>query len=296
MALGIKDKDGQEKYVQALGAGTVGDPFVLARAGYGVDKDGNLLANKCSPSGTLYSHPDPHDIYNSSIHLTRDTGTTDTLAVAASKDDKSIEVNNGAQFADGNKLRIFDATLANSEFDFVTIKGAPVGNVLTLDRRLDADHPIGTSIVHCTPGMNVDGSSTNVIHELLHPGNCDLFHIHSIQIVMASSGEPSLEKFGGISTLVNGLHFRVYNPSGRHRTFGIPFRTNNSFVLTGFSYVKEPKVGVTWYVHLKYNTIDTTNSVFLIDNLAGEKFQAIIQDDLSGLLALETKASIHDEC
>lgn len=258
----------------------------------GKKPDGTYGNLRLSKDNAAFVHNDPHELPEVSVHMIKATGVTDTITTtAASKGDKTITVGNGGLWAVGNKIKIIDTD--NTEYDILTIK-AIAGNVLTLDRRLDADHIIGEDVVGYDVNMAIDGSSTNQFFQYT-PRAGQKIHIHTINITMSSGTEPSLERFGGIAALTNGVHFRVKNTTGRDYTYWIPLRSNNSFELSGFEYIKETKVLTTWFMHMHLDLVKATNSIIFLDGDEGQSFEIIIQDDLTGLDSMEIKLGIHEE-
>lgn len=248
-----------------------------------------------SPEGSLYIHHDPHLYPEISVQLTRATGVTDTLAVAAAQGDRTITVTNGAQWSipsGGRRLRMVDDN--NPEYDTLRIISAPVGNVLTLDRPLDVGHAIGTQIIDVDINMAVDGSATAQLFTYA-PRAGQRVHIHQVTIWITSSTEPALYKFGGISELVRGLHFYRRATVGRNDTYWIPFRTNAVARLSGFSYEKEAKVGTLWAMVLEIDLDEVADAVVWMDGALGHEFVAAVQDDLTGLSSLRVKLQIHEE-
>ena len=252
------------------------------------DSSGNVLD---SVDGALSVHEVPHNEPEVSVHLVRETGVTDTLQATAAKGDRDILISNGALFTVGDKIKIIDGV--NSEFDILTIKVITV-NTLTLDRVLDAEQTAGREVRVVNQNMNVNGSVTPVEFSY-KPRTGQEKYIGSVHIVIRTSTEPSLEKFGGIAALSYGVHFRVKNATGRDYTYWLPMRSNNSFVLSGFSYDFQPKVGGgDYFTHLKLNLRDDSGSIILLDDT--QEFVCRIQDDLSiaAFDAMEVKISMYE--
>lgn len=259
----------------------------------GIRKDGTSANVLISDHNALYTHYSAHAKPDTSVHMVRLTGITDTLTVASVKGDNIITVSNGAQWAEGNKIKISDAS--NNEYDMLKIItiGVPTANDLTLDRQLDVGHDIGISVIGVAQNMAVDGNATPVTFSYT-PYTGKAVHVHSIHVTIESSAEPSLGLFGGQSALTNGVHFRIKRTVGRDSTYWIPFRTMNSMVLSGFTFTPYPKAG-TWFSNLTIDLTADSNTVISIDEAAGESFEVIIQDNNNdGNIAMEVKLSIHE--
>jgi hypothetical protein len=224
-----------------------------------------------------------------STHLTRSTGNNDTLSAAAIKGEKWVQTSNVGQWSIGNKLKIIDGD--DTEYDLLTIKNI-IGSVLYFDRSLDANHNTGTIISPVSQNMVTDGSATNIEYKY-KPRAGQNIYIRNINVVFGSSSEPSLELFGGIPSLANGLHFKIKKDIGRDSTYWIPLRSNNSFRLSGFTYQKEEKVGTIWYAHLSIDLKKECGSAIYLEDDA--EFVCIVQDNLTGLSSFEIKLSIQNE-
>jgi hypothetical protein len=142
--------------------------------------------------------------------------------------------------------------------------------------------------------MNLNGSVTPQTFSYT-PRVEQVIQLKSLHITISSSGEPALSKFGGIAALDNGVHFRIKNNVGRDNTYWTPIRSNNSFRLSGFSYDLEPKLLTTYYLHMSINLFDDSDSAIELDGSLGQSFEAIVQDDLTGLSSFEIKLGIHEE-
>lgn len=243
-----------------------------------------------SHDNALKTHEVPHSALELSVHLTRDTGINDTIQITANKGDQNITVSNGSQFTVGDKLKIIDGY--SSEYDFFTIK-VITNNTLRLDRILDAEQTAGKVVKVVEQNMAVDGSVTPVEFSYQPRPNVTKF-LTSLHLILRSADEPSVEKFGGILALTYGFHCRIENPIGRDFTPWIPFRSNNAFMLSGFTYQKETKVGGgDYFVHMTLNLRDDAISIILLNDT--QKFTCRIQDDLTDLTAFELKLSMYDE-
>lgn len=257
----------------------------------GKTPDGTYENAELSANNALLVHNDPHELPEISYHMTKVDGVTDTIAVQSAKGDKIITVGDGTKWAVNDKIKILDGD--NTEYDIIKIISIS-GDDLTLDRALDDIHLVGEDVVGVDENMAVDGSVTNQTFEYT-PRAGQNIHIHTLHITMRSSTEPALGRFGGIAALTNGVHLRIKNITGRDNTYWIPFRSNNAFRLSGFDYIKEAKVLTDWYIHMSISLVDDTNSIIFLDGDDGQSFEAIVQDDLTGLDNMEIKLGLHEE-
>jgi hypothetical protein len=246
---------------------------------------------RASESGGLFTHPLMHLGAEVSLHMTRDTGLDTTLSSSASKGDRVISLTSVGSLAKGNKIKIING--ATAEYDFLTVAENLSGLDVTLDRVLDIDHPVGTAVKSVSPGMAVEGTPSSPIRFSYIPRVGERKLIRTIHITIATTGEPALNKFGGITALGYGLHFKLINAAGRDETYWIPFRSNNSMHLSGFTYHKEPKVGTTWYTHMSLDIVGDASSAIPVTN--DIYFVCDVQDDLTGLESMEIKLGVQEE-
>jgi len=246
--------------------------------------DGEKLS--ITDDGAAETHVYAHSYPDVSVHLVSKTGVTDTLQSPSTAGSRDIVISNGTLWAVGNKVKI------PGEYDILTIKVIAT-NTLSFDRYLDIAHDSGTTVTGVTQNMKAAGSAANpVIYEY---EATEREHIHGIHIVISTTSEPALFRFGGLDALGYGIHFRVVGGT-RTNTYWIPFRTNNSMVLSGFTYSKETKVGTDWFAHLRVNLEELNNNIIIL--LAGESLQVLIQDNLAAegtLNSLEIKIDKHEE-
>ena len=253
-----------------------------------------MLYNR-TRDNVLLTHYQAHTGPETSVHMTKETGITDTFAVATAKGDQTATVTNGAQWSVGNKVKIRNSLSENSEYDIVTIKVIAT-NVLTFDRPLDIGHGIGTDVIGVTQNMAVDGSSTPQTFFWKPEGTDEITHIHAIHIIFASATEPSLELFGANAALTYGAHFKIARASGRDDTYWIPIRSMNALLLSGFTYTKSAKVGGgLWFAHLTINLVGDNNTIILLDGAKDEQFECTIRDLATTNTSMEVKLSIHSE-
>ena len=252
-----------------------------------VDSDGN---NFKTEDNVLRVHHTPHSSPELSVHLTQETAISSTISVEAPKGSRAITITDATGFAVNDKIKIIDGD--NSEYDVLKVLNVD-GNILTIDRVLDATQIVGKVVKKVLLNMKVNGSVTESVFSY-KPRVGEEKRITGIHIIGVTSTEPSIEKFLGILALNRGLHFKVKNDTGRDTTYFIPFRSNSSFILSGFTYQKELKVGGGEYTtHLFIDLERTVKSVIALEE--NQEFQAIVQDDLTTLTSLEIKIAMYDE-
>jgi hypothetical protein len=251
--------------------------------------DENLLNLKTEDS-ILRIHDTPHSSPEISVHLTKDSWISSSIAVQANKWSREIQLLDSTWFLIWDKIKIID--WVNSENDILKIININ-WNLITLDRVLDCDQVIGKVVRKVLINMNVDGSVTEQIFSY-KPRTWERKRITWINISITTTGEPSTEKFAWIPALSRGCHFKVKNAIGRDQTYFIPFRSNASFELSDFEYIKEAKV--LWWAYTTFLKSDFFQKMRTIIPLNDtQELQLIIQDDLTTILSFECKVSMYDE-
>ena len=251
--------------------------------------DENFLNLKTEDS-ILRIHETPHSSAEISLHLTKDSWISSTIAVQANKGSRTIELLDSTWFVTWDKIKIVD--WVNSENDILKIINV-VWNIITLDRSLDADQILGTIVKKVLLNMNVNGSITEQVFSY-KPWTWQKKRITGINIIINTNWEPSTEKFGWITALTRWCHLKVKNVIGRDQTYFIPFRSNASFELSDFEYRKEQKVW--WWNYttfLKSDFFQKMRTIIPLDDT--QELQLIIQDDLTTILSFELKISMYDE-
>jgi hypothetical protein len=160
------------------------------------------------------------------------TGVGDTtLAVASIVDDFTIEVAavdvSWTDVAPGTQLII------NGELYHFHITNI-AGTVLTIDRRLDSAHAIGTTIKEITTAMNVDGTLAAPEVFIIAPPNDppEIWQITRIITSLTSASSMDDGRFGSRVELPNGAILRA-NRNGVFRT-GTVWKNNGDMALDQF--------------------------------------------------------------
>lgn len=224
--------------------------------------------------------------YPCSVHLSRQLSVT-ALASPVSKGGRLLTVVDATGFTVGSKLTVEDA--ANTENDVLTVKGIN-GAGLTVDRAMDANHAAGVTIRRVITQLNSAVGSPSVPMVYQFRPLSGIWRVCEMHILMSSASEPSLDKFGGIAALVNGVHIRQCNDTGRDYTFAVPFRSNAALELAGGDYVKEEKVGTFYWTHFGFNFRQLFDAYFIVTPTSA--LCAAVQDDLSGLGSIEIKIDL----
>lgn len=136
-----------------------------------------------------------------------------TLSSAGSINDKTITLTSATGTTAGKYVILFDPD--SERFSTFNQVGAAVGNVITLDSRLDFDYPAGTFVDLSNTNLAVDGSVTPVTYGLRgtdSPPGIDITFMLTRMIFTSLTTSPgSLSEFADIPALTNGIFFRSRN-------------------------------------------------------------------------------------
>ena len=248
-----------------------------------------------SLDGALDIHgADPHHIvYNQFLHY--DTATTTTLAVATAVGAISIELTSAVGFAVADQLKIENGS---QEPNFPRIRTL-VGNVATLDRPLTFAHAIGTDVTKvytniAQAGLTTTASVASPVIFTSHVPVGTVVHVTGMSIVMTDTSAMDFTTFGGVAALANGCVPSAYSEG----VFGVytNWKTNLDISSDSFPISYQTKVGGGEYgLAAIYNIKDATDAIVYLNGTLGDRFQLIVQDDLTGLTAFRIKLQGHYE-
>jgi len=281
-ALAFKNNDNQWPVVSE------DDPLPIAL----FDGNGNPIS---SLKGAIDIHvADVHDIpVNELFH--RHTGIETTLAVAASAGDTAITVADGSAFSDGGPFQIESTAAIEATFPIIISGGGT--NTFVLDRPLDNDFAIGSTVEEVSTNLNVVGSLGAPVSFQLIPDLDQIWHIKRFLIAqeLTSAGDDS--RFGNITDgLQNGCVLRAYNgATNQWRTF-TNWKTNFDIKMDMYDFEYTDKVGAGNYgVAGRGSIAQGTGAVPKLDGGAGSYLELLVQDDLSDLIRFNLKGQGHIE-
>jgi len=184
---------------QAVLITDTGFGFIHDPAGkFTLDPDGSLRVRQQDPTTPIVIVP-----------LHQKQGET-TLAADAIIDTYTVELTDATGFIDGNLVALSD--IVNSQVYFGKQIGAPVGNVITVDRPFDFTFVAGLIITRNRTNMNIDGSAGTEVFGLrqgLDPGLNLTADVVRILMTMYTGTTPTLGDFGDISGgITTGVTFR----------------------------------------------------------------------------------------
>jgi len=266
----------------------------LRRPTWAMDGSGNPLG---SLKGALNTHdadvhwfPTNHYFYQNVANYALSTPVTSQAT--------SMTLTSVVGLAIGNRLHVTDTANNNHDHDILLITNI-VGNVVTINRPIDKDYAVATTVV-TKVNIEINGvgslASPQIYTVLPSPG--EVWHLTSMDFTMTDNVAMDDATFGGLPQLANGVVIRAKDTiNGAYETFS-HWRSNSSFSLDGFltSYSSKAPSGVYGYIgsldfHQRYGAI-----VRLANTATETTFmEVLVQDDLSGLSSFRIKVHGHIE-
>jgi len=204
-----------------------------------------------------------------------------TLAVGVTSQDITINVVSAAGLSVGDIIELRNG-YDNIELPFVI--RAIVVNAVTLNRPADRNYAIGDAIQSVVRNMAVDGSVTPVSFKIIPPttGPESLYQVTRLlpSMIHASAGDDG--KFGGIAALDNGVVIRTIEEGEVFsRTV---WRTNGDMRADMFNLEYSDKAPAGNNGTAGRWTIKESEAIFELSGAGGDYMEALIQDDLTGLI------------
>ena len=219
----------------------------------------------------------------------RETGVGSTIAVAASDGDTSITVADATGFTVGNRLRLTSTIATGQPFLIITNIAA---NLITLDRPLVVDLDIGDTADIVDTQLNANGSLASPVIYKIKPPNGVLSLVWQLTRLLINITDGTAMddgKFGGISALTNGVVLRVVKGDGTIQEL-TNWKTNGDMALDMYdvTYTDKGPAGdnglrARW-------TFTKAEFIVELNGAAGDEFELLVQDALSGLSTYEMKS------
>jgi hypothetical protein len=203
---------------------------------------------------------------------------TVTLSSTTVIGSRVVNLQSGHQVVAGNMLCLFD--------DLWSYQGTVV-NVATDQITVDAplDHTFGPSTTESwrtTRNMNVNGAVTPAIFGI-HPPRKEDWDINQLELTMVSNVAMDSAKFGSLTALTNGLVCRIND--GTIRNLFVAHTNGELAVFSDARYDdKAPSGSYGYAVRKTFNSQSQAGVTVRICGENRERFEAIVQDDLSSLL------------
>lgn len=291
----VIDATGIAVSTKATGTGTPGDPFIPAFQL--IDPVTGLAATIRSAEWgeallgihSVHAHSRPFI-----THLSKDSGTSTTLAVAASANDYVIDVVSATGIVAGNFIEV--KTPTTREPDSIKVVSVAT-NEITLAKHLDNDYPIGTTINKVTLEMNVLGTMASPVNFNYYPRAGKVMHLEYISISIRSETQPYDSDFGDLDELINGIHIRKYiGSSSSYQTLHM-IRSNQAMITQGFTvnYGDRSSPADAYSTYGYFNYLAQTSGMVRLDDDGGDFFQCMVHDDLTDLAAMRIIVGGHEE-
>lgn len=242
------------------------------------------------------------DIHDACVHKVpvnelfhRHTGIITTIATAVTAGDTSITVADGSAFTNSNPFQIEDLT--KKEVTFPTIISGGGTNTFILDRPIDNNFAVGSTLEEVSTNLAVVGSLASPVSFQLIPDIEQMWHIVRFLIAMVHDTAADDSRFGNIAGgLQNGCILRAYNGTlDQYRTF-TSWKSNFDVKMDMFDLAYTDKAGGgNFGTNGRGSIRDGTRAVPHLDDSAGDFLELLIQDDLSSLIKFNLKGQGHIE-
>jgi len=254
------------------------------------DSTGNTVG---SLSGALNTHDaDVHNIViNKLLHQHAATATTLSVATVGDGTEYQLTFTSVVGFAAGDYLHIGGTPTETTHAKILAI----VGNVVTLDRRIDFAHTTGTSVAKAVVNMASQiGTLATPQEYFIAPSAGEVWHLTRLLFSMTSSSNGDLGTFSGIPALTNGVLLKV-RINGQYGTFS-NWKTNADIKADMFDVEFDTRAGGggTYGVSGR-GTFTAAGAIVRLDGDTNDRVEVYIQDDLTGVNEFTMKLQGHTE-
>lgn len=206
------------------------------------------------------------------------TGISSPLAVATLADGSSnvITVDDGTLFAPLDVIQISNGTFEDSHPTIISV----LNNDLTLDRRINFAHEVGTTVEKVVIDMNVLGSLIAPVEYVLRPNVGTIVYVTRLLLTMSHTSAGDLGKFGGLAALLNGVTIRLFK-DGQYHTL-TNWKTNANIKDDMFNVEFDARSGGqgAYGTSGRWTLINVGVAIGL-DSSKDDRLEAYIQDDLT---------------
>lgn len=220
-------------------------------------------------------------------YFTRDVGPSTTLAVAAETGDTDITVVDSTGLIKPDMIKI--GTTFLREVGVVTITNV-VGNVISLDRPIAQDLPIGTVVEEVENNMasTVGTLASPVIYELAPPVGI-IWQLTRLLITVTDNLVMDDGKFGGIGALTNGVVGVAKTTAGRIANI-TNWKTNGDMMADMYDVEYNDKAPAGGYGLRGRWDLTDAGIISEINGDEGEYLRVLIQDDITANASFRIKA------
>lgn len=240
------------------------------------------------------------DIHNADLHIAvandyferHDSTVASVLTVAIVAGDISFTVASAVGFTVGSPVHIGD--LPNATEPVHPVITLIVGNVISVDRPLDYDYPIGTAITRSITDLrSLSGTLAAPVVYRYYPHINTVEHVKRIIISMVHGTAGDDSRFGDLSALTNGVVFRGI-VAGETHTF-TNWKANRDIILDMFDLVYTDKAGSGSHGTSARGAFSELDVAIHLDPARGDYLEMLVQDNLTALTSFRIKAQGHIE-
>jgi len=227
------------------------------------------------------------------LHLSKSVQSID-IVTNTSIDDRTITISSDAEPTNGNTLCLKEG-VAFYQGEIISHVANGDNWDITLDTPLDYAYTIAGGCSERSINLAVDGSVTPQIFTLspvgLRAGT--KWDITRILGSMLDGDSMDDAKFGGISALTNGVVFRKKDGTYKN-IFNVKSNSDIAAHMYDITYADKAAAG-TYGLRFRrsFGGQDKAGVVIRLETDNGDEFQAIIQDDLTGLTNFQLIAQGH---
>jgi len=235
----------------------------------------------------------PHHIpYAEYFHQHSGLITTLTAPTADDGSSYTLQVASIAGFAAGQTLQVGNGVVEDTH---PVIVGAPIGNLITLDRRIDFKHDIGATVERVYTNMRDRvGSMVAPEEYILTPNKGTIVYITRFLITMSHTTPGDLGTFGNLAKLINGISLRIKKDGKYHSITN--WKTNEDIKADIYNVDFDTRSsGGGTYGTSGRGTFLNMGTAIELDSRTDDRLELYIQDDLTGLLTFTVKAQGYQE-
>lgn len=258
-------------------------------------KANNLRDGYGNPISSFSGALDIHDADSHTkvinYYLHRHNGVTTTLAVDSVVGDYQITVASATGFTIGDYIHINTSSVETTHPKITNI----VGNVFTLDRRLDKVHNIGDSIEKSIIDMSTTAATmANPVIYWAGPETGTVWHITRIIFEMTHGTAGDFGLFGNLASLANGAVLRS-RINSEYYTF-TNWKTNANIKTDMYDVVFDARSsGGGSYGTSGRGTFTNAGAIVRLDGSNNDRLELVIQDNITSLTTFTMKAQWHIE-
>lgn len=261
-----------------------------------LDGNGNPLSSYYSAQTNQYvlniHDADVHtSIVNQYIH--QHTATQTTLAADTAVNDTSFTVVSAVGFVIGDYIHINTTSIETTHPTIINI----VGNVITIDRRLDVIHLTGDEVIKVIVNMSLAGQAGTLAapqEYFAGPPPGEVWHLTRLLFEMTHGTGGDLGLFGNIAALTNGVLIRA-RINGNYGTL-TNWKTNANIKTDMFDVVFDLRSGGGGtHGTTGRGTFKEAGAIIRLDGDTYDQFELYVQDDITALNTFTMKVQGHLE-